>query len=200
MPVLRTEAIVANEATRSMPILEKEVSEYPAGLLEQPLDTDERRWYAVYTKARQEKALARQLVGYDIPFYLPLVPKENYIRGKRVESHLPIFGGYIFLFSSEDERVQALTTNRISQVLPVNDQQQIRHDLLQLREVIEAGVPVTLEKQLQSGDRVRVEKGPLRGVEGTVVARRGERRLIVAVNYLQQGVSVQIDDFMVTKI
>ncbi len=183
-----------------MPILEKEICEFPTGLLDQSVDSTERRWFAIYTKARQEKALARQLVGYDIPFYLPLVPKENYIRGKRVESFLPLFGGYLFLFGTEHERVQALTTNRISQVLPVNDQQQIRHDLLQLRDVIDSGIPVTLEKRLQAGDRVRVEKGPLKGVEGVVVARRGERRLIVAVNYLQQGVSVQIDDFMLSKL
>ena len=183
-----------------MPILEKEISEYPMGLLEEAENSGDRRWYAVYTKARQEKALARQLVGYEIPFYLPLVPKENYIRGKRVESFLPLFGGYVFLFGTEDERVQALTTNRIVQVLPVNDQEQIRYDLRQLRNVIESGTPVTLEKRLEPGDRVRVEKGPLKGVEGTIVARRGERRLIVAVNYLQQGVSVQIDDFMVTRV
>ena len=183
-----------------MPILEKEISEYPMGLLDRVEESGERQWYAVYTKARQEKALARQLVGYEIPFYLPLVPKENYIRGKRVESFLPLFGGYVFLFGTDHERVQALTTNRIVQVLPVNDQEQIHYDLKQLRDVIESGTPVTLEKRLEPGDRVRVEKGPLRGVEGTIVARRGERRLIVAVNYLQQGVSVQIDDFMVTRV
>ncbi len=46
-----------------MPILERETSCYPAGLLgggreelELPSDDDERRWWAVYTKARQEKA------------------------------------------------------------------------------------------------------------------------------------------------
>ena len=183
-----------------MPILEKEISEYPTGLLDNTEEPGERQWYAVYTKARQEKALVRQLVGYEIPFYLPLVPKENYIRGKRVESFLPLFGGYVFLFGTDHERVQALTTNRIVQVLPVNDQEQIRYDLRQLRDVIESGTPVTLEKHLEPGDRVRVEKGPLRGVEGTIVARRGERRLIIAVNYLQQGVSVQIDDFMVTRV
>lgn len=182
-----------------MPILEREVAEYPEGLLDQSLADADRQWYAIYTKARQEKALARQLVSYDIPFYLPLVPKENYIRGKRVESQLPLFAGYVFLYGTEDQRVQALTTNRISQVLPVNDQLQMQHDLRQLREVIEARIPITLEKQIEPGDYVRVEKGPLKGLEGTVVCRRGVRRLIVTVNYLHQGVSVQLDDFMVSK-
>jgi hypothetical protein len=35
------------------------------------------------------------------------------------------------------------------------------------------------------------------GLEGTVVERRGEERLLIAVHFLQQGVSIQISDFQV---
>jgi len=41
-----------------------------------------------------------------------------------------------------------------------------------------------------------VKAGPFAGLEGTVVVRRGETRLLVAVNFLQQGASVEIDDFV----
>ena len=34
------------------------------------------------------------------------------------------------------------------------------------------------------------------GMEGTVTSRRGACRLLVAINFLQQGVSVAIDDYM----
>ena len=73
-----------------MPILAKEVSVYPSGLLEQPPDGEDRRWWAVYTKSRQEKAVARQLVEHEVPFYLPLIPKDNIIRNRRVRSHIPL--------------------------------------------------------------------------------------------------------------
>ena len=33
------------------------------------------------------------------------------------------------------------------------------------------------------------------GLEGTVIHRRGKTRLLVAVKMLQQGVSLEIDDF-----
>ena len=124
-----------------MPILGHEVSLHPSNLLEGVSDllegvsdSDLRRWWAVYTKSRQEKALARQLVGHGVPFYLPLIPKDNVIRGRRVRSYVPLFGGYVFMFGTEDERATTLTTNRISRILPVPDQEQLRIDLRNVKE------------------------------------------------------------------
>ena len=59
--------------------------------------------------------------------------------------------------------------------------------------------PVTLEARLKRGDRVRVIHGALAGVEG-VVAERHQCRIVVAVNVIQQGVSVEIDDYLLERI
>ena len=180
-----------------MPILEAETPLNPANLLTELSHHDaSRRWWAIYTKARQEKALARALLGYDIPFYLPLVAKDNLIRGKRVQSHIPLFSGYVFLFGNEEERVASLTTNRISTILPVSDAECLVRDLRQIARLIQSNAPLTVEQRLTTGDRVRIKGGPLQGVEGTVLTRRGQTRLLVAVTMLQQGVSVEIDDFL----
>ena len=58
----------------------------------------DRRWFALYTKARQEKSLARELLKHRIPFYLPLVKKTNVSRGRKRISLMPLFGGYVFLY------------------------------------------------------------------------------------------------------
>jgi transcriptional antiterminator RfaH len=180
-----------------MPILRAEPSISPEHLLDGELVGDaDRCWWAVYTKARQEKALARQLLNFQVPFYLPLVPKDNLIRGRRVQSQIPLFSGYVFLFGSEAERVQTLTTNRVSTILPVDDQEQLAHDLRQVHQLISAEAPLTVEKRLQPGQGVRIKAGPMEGLEGVVISRRGHARLLVAVNFLQQGVSVEIDDFL----
>lgn len=182
-----------------MPILGEEVSVFPADLLSESsavcdLDANDRRWWAVYTKSRQEKALARHLTGHGVPFYLPLIPKDNIIRGRRVTSHVPLFSGYVFLYGSEEERLTTLTTNRISRILPVEDQQRLFHDLANVHSLIERNAPLAIERRLASGDLVRIRTGSLRGLEGVVVKRHGKTRLLVAVTYLQQGVSVEIDD------
>jgi transcriptional antiterminator RfaH len=60
--------------------------------------------------------------------------------------------------------------------------------------MIECGAPVVPESHLEAGVHVRVRSGPLAGHEGTVLRRRGDTRLLVAVRFLQQGASVQIDE------
>ena len=188
-----------------MPILDVEPCSFPDDLLgaASPWAPDvdrERCWWVVYTKSRQEKALARQLYGQQISFYLPLVPQTHLSRGRRVCAQMPLFKGYVFLFGTNDERVQSLTTNRISRILAVSRQDELGRELTQLRTLIALGIPLTAERRLAPGQRVRIQKGRLAGLEGTVTERRGGERLLLAVTYLQQGVSIEINDFMVEAI
>jgi len=187
-----------------MPILEKETSVFPDELLDSAefeLHHPHRCWRAVFTKARNEKALARDLLRWEIPYYLPMVPKRNLVRGKVIYSHVPVFSGYLFMFGSEEERVDSLKTNRVSVVLDVPDQSRLRGDLRQIHQLIETGAPMTIEQRLAPGRAVRIRSGPFIGVEGVITQRRGGRqRLLVAVQFLQRGVSVEVDDFMVEPI
>lgn len=179
-----------------MPILDLETSVYPANLFEgYTQESGDRGWWVLYTKSRQEKAVARQLLNWSVPFYLPLVARTNLIRGRKVNSHVPVFNGYVFLFGDDTERVQSLKTNRISRVLEVVDQPQLEHDLRDVARLIACDAPLTVERRLMPGQRVRIKSGALAGVEGTIVQRRGRSRLLVAVNFLQQGVSMDIEDF-----
>ena len=181
-----------------MPILEKEVDIYPASLLDaEPTDDGDRRWWVIHTKARQEKAICRQLFRSGSPFYLPLVPKDNLIRGRTVRGHLPLFPSYVFLFGANDERRKALETNRVARVISVDDGEQLRANLRNIRLLIASGAPVTIERRITTGHQVRIKSGALRGVEGTVLKRQGRTRVVVSIDFLQQGASVEIGDFQV---
>ena len=180
-----------------MPVLQKETCIYPETLLDDPSwEGSSRHWLVGYTKPRQEKALGRDLLRRQIPFYLPLVRKTLQYRGRTLASFSPLFAGYVFLFGDEAERTRILTTNRVLRMLQVNDPQQLVHDLQQLRQLIVADAPLTVESRLAPGNLVRVRKGPFGGLEGTVLHRRGRTRLLVSINFLQQGASIEIEDFL----
>ncbi|MGH7137972.1 MAG: transcription termination/antitermination protein NusG [Pirellulales bacterium] len=184
-----------------MPILNAEPQSYPddllTGLDHQSLD---RHWWVLQTKPRQEKSLARDLRTREISYYLPQVAQTSLARGRRRTSHIPLFTGYVFMFGDARDRVSSLTTNRICNTLAVDDTAQLTHDLLQIWRLVESRAPLTIESRLKVGDRVRVKKGTLAGVEGSVIDRRGRCRVLVAVHLLQQGVSMEIDDYMLEPI
>lgn len=169
-------------------------------LIESAVSTPRRHWNVAYTRPRQEKALARDLLAREVPFYLPMARKTLVYGKRKVASQLPIFPSYVFFYSTEEERVRALQTNRISQILNVPDSLQLHCDLIRLEQLIASGAPLTVESQLTAGHRVRIRRGPLAGLEGTVLVRRGITRLLVAVDFLQQGASVAIDDYVLERI
>jgi transcription antitermination factor NusG len=169
---------------------------FPQNLLEGGLlDSSDctRTWWALYTKARQEKALAKDLYAQQIPFYLPVVERMKTYGKRKVRADTVMFTGYVFLLATEDERARSLKTNRISRVLEVPDPLRLQFDLRQLQRVIESGEPLTIEDRLTKGDRVRVKRGHLRGLEGVVLRRRDQTRLLVTVDFLQKGATLVID-------
>jgi transcriptional antiterminator RfaH len=186
-----------------MPIRQEETVLFPADLLESgdPLSmTANGQWSVLYTKPRHEKSVARQLLAKSVPFYLPLQRKTAYFRGRSITSLLPVFPSYIFMCSCDDDRDAAWKTNRVISILDVFNGERLRRDLQQVRRLIESDVPITVESRIQPGDRVRVRLGPFAGMEGTVLVRRGETRLLVAVDFLQRGASVAIDDYMLESL
>ncbi len=169
---------------------------YPADLFETVAEqAPDRVWWAVYTKSRQEKVFSQHLLGNQIPFYLPLVGKTFVSSGRQFSAQVPLFSGYVFMFGSEQERVCSLTSNRVSRTLLVHDPNCLRAELERIFRLIGSGAPLTVEQRLAPGNRVRVRRGPLAGMEGTVLHRRGKTRLIVSVTFLQQGASVEVNDF-----
>jgi transcriptional antiterminator RfaH len=183
-----------------VPILKEEPSLFPDNLLTDLSDAaTDRLWWVIYTKARQEKSLARELLTFQVPFYLPLIKKTSIVSKRRRTAFVPLFSGYIFLNASEAERIKSMTTNRISRILTVNDADRLIHDLRQLHLLIQSNVPLTVEQKIAPGDRVRVKQGSLMGLEGTVLVRRGVTRLLVSVNFLQQGASVEVEDYLLER-
>ena len=191
-----------------MPILGPEPDIYPENLLDAECTAesraepdDEIRWWALYTLARREKDLMRRLFAKEVPFYGPLVSRRRRTPGGRsVESFVPLFSSYVFLYGTEQERHEALKTNCISRCLEVKQTGQLLYDLRQVRQLIATGAPLTPEARIQPDTRVRIRSGPMQGLEGIVVKRRGKDCLVVVVQFLQQGASVMLEDFKVESI
>jgi transcription antitermination factor NusG len=62
-----------------------------------------------------------------------------------------------------------------------------------LRTVIRSGLPALPWPFLRVGQKVRIEHGPLREVEGILTQVKGLQRLVISVTLLQRAVAVEID-------
>lgn len=109
-----------------------------------------------------------------------------------MRSYIPLFAGYVFMFGSDEDRRIALATQRVVHALPAPTGSELLRDLRQVKRLIESQAPLTVEQRLSPGQRVVVRSGVLAGMGGTVLKRHNKTRLLVAVDFLQQGVSLEI--------
>jgi transcriptional antiterminator RfaH len=185
-----------------MPVLSPELDLYPDELLSErePDHEGERVWWVLHTKPRQEKSLVRQLHRSRIPYYLPLIARRWRLRGRIMTSHLPLFPSYVFLRGDRQERVSALSTNRVVRSLEVADQVGLSRDLRQIRRLIAAGLPIAPENRLTSGTLVEITSGPLAGLRGKILRSASGNRFVVQIDFIQQGASVVLDDFTLARV
>lgn len=197
-PFLAT--LTLNLESNPMPILHAEPDIFPANLLDEATAAP-RPWWVLYTLSRQEKQLCRLLIQQEIPFYCPTIAKRYRSPGGRTRtSHLPLFANYVFLQGDDEQRYQSVTTGCVSRCLAVIDPDQFLKDLRQVKQLIDLGAPLTPEERLQPGTLVRVKTGPMQGLEGRVLQRHGDRRLLVAVNFIQRGASMELGDWELERL
>ncbi|MEZ6107337.1 MAG: hypothetical protein R3B96_14760 [Pirellulaceae bacterium] len=131
-------------------------------------------------------------------FYCPLIEKRYRSPAGRIRSSwLPVFNGYLLLFGDWDARYFAYTTDYVARDREVAEPHvlaEFLRDIRQIRGAILSGAQLTPEAKIEAGERVIVKNGPFKGYEGTVMRREGKTRCLLTVDFLEQGVSMEIDD------
>ena len=120
-----------------MPILAHEPDMFPESLLDQPAESLDDSWFAMYTLARQEKELMRKLRPLKIAHYGPMIhQRKRSPQGRIRTSYVPLFTGYVFVRDDEVARHDAVSTGCISRCLPVTEHEELIEDLRRIRQLV----------------------------------------------------------------
>jgi transcription antitermination factor NusG len=184
-----------------MPLLPLEPFVFPDDLLDHaykpPAEDGPAPWWVLHTRPRAEKSLARRLLRATTPFFLPVCKRQWRHRGRLLCSYIPLFPGYVFLRADSQPVFKTLETNLVARILQVPDQAQLHGDLARVYCLIKSDAPLTPEDRLKPGSLVEITSGPLAGLEGKVLRRGKQLKFIVEVQFLQSGVSVEIESWMI---
>lgn len=158
-----------------------------------------KKWYAVHTRARHEKAVAAQLQGRGMETYLPLVEEIHRWSDRRKRVQVPLFPGYAFIHACQSSETVAAVAAVESVVrivgahpsgTPIPDEQ-----IQTVHRLVSQNIPCVNHPFLEVGQRVRVRGGPLDGVEGTLVALKGARSLVVSIELIQRSLAVRVEGY-----
>ncbi len=173
-----------------MPILREETNFYPDDLFSLSLETTP--WQIVHVRSRYEKVVARTLIERQNPVYLPQIRKQTQRGGRTFTSHLPLFGGYVFLRKTDATRPALWSAGGVVRVISVTDQSLLDSELKQIRALEEAGAIFTARPSWAPGDVVRVTDGVFRGCTGTLLRQRDVLRIVVAITALNKSITAEL--------
>lgn len=161
-------------------------------------DASDPRWFAVSTKSRQERTAASTLESLGISHFLPLIEQERSWSDRKKVITAPLFPGYLFVHIAKTAECQ-LQVRKVPGVADFVKNQEgpmavAEHELDNVRALLSRGTFVTPHAYLAEGDRVRVVRGPLTGVEGTYMRAGGKSRIVISVELIQQAVAVEVQE------
>ena len=156
-------------------------------------------WYAVYAQVHHESKVYSRLLAKSFECLLPRLERWSRRRDRRKKIQVPIFPGYLFIRAVLDnyEQVRVLQTPGVVRIirnkdgpLPIPDEQ-----INSVITLLDHASVLTAHPYLQEGMRVRIANGPLYGCQGILVHKKHEKsRLVVAIDIIQQAVSVELDE------
>jgi transcription antitermination factor NusG len=159
-------------------------------------------WYAVQVRPRYERIIASTLLDKGYEGFLPLYRCRRRWSDRIKELEMPLFSGYLFCRLDITRRLPVLKTPGVIRfvgigkaLLPVDEQ-----EMSAIISIVSAQMNMEPHPYLQVGQRVRIDHGPLAGVEGIVQLARKPARLVVSVSLLQRSVAVEIDESWLTPL
>ena len=159
-----------------------------------PVPNSEPRWYAACTQPRHEKTVAKFLAAKHIESYLPLHRKVCSWNGRRAEVDLPLFPGYVFVKLPLEQRIKVLESPSVRSFVSFSGKPAALPD--EEIEALKASLALRCAEPypfLQTGRRVRIAYGPLQGLQGKILRRKGKLRMIVSVDFLQRSIAVDLE-------
>ena len=159
-------------------------------------------WHALHTRHQHEKVVAEILANKGFEIYLPLYAVIHRWKDRNKQVSLPLFPCYVFLRGGLDRRIQVITTAGVHGIVTTAGRPGIipEPEIDVIRRVIENQMNVEPSPFLNCGDRVRVHSGPLAGVEGILINKQNQPRLVLSVEILGRSVSVEVAISMVDRL
>jgi transcription antitermination factor NusG len=154
------------------------------------------KWYAVKVRSRREDTIADALraKGYEV-----LLPSYTVVKRYSDRIHKAscvLFTGYVFVCMDPANMLNLVTTEGVNYVvksasgcIALSDAEIRTIQALCLAEKVTDFEP---HAYLSVGQRVRIEAGPLAGLEGVLLRVRDMDRIIVNVETLHSAVSIEI--------
>ena len=158
-------------------------------------DAEPLPWFAIWTRSRHEQVVREQLQQKHIDVFLPTIAKWSRWKDRKKKIDWPLFPGYCFARFDARNRLPILKCTGVVSIVSVDGEPAAipEHQIEGIKLLIESDLAFDPCPMLKEGMMVEVVHGPLRSVIGRLVRKNDKARLVLSVDLIGQGVSVEVD-------
>jgi transcription antitermination factor NusG len=159
-------------------------------------------WYGVRTRLNHERTAATILQAKGYEQYLPAYKVRRRWSDRIVETSLPLFPGYVFCRFDAHQRLPIVSTPGVVSILGFGSEPAVipEEEIAAIETLLRSGIGVEPCPFLLEGQRIRVNRGALEGVEGILIKKKSNWRIAISITLLQRSVSVEVDHDWITAI
>ena len=152
-------------------------------------------WFAIRVKSNFERCVSLALRGKGLEEFLPLYRSRRRWSDRFKVVDLPLFPGYLFCRLDPSHRLRVATTPGFLYIVGIgNTPAPVDEDeIAAIQSVVRSGLSAEPWPFLAVGQKVRLDYGPLSGLEGVLVRMDGRNRIAVSVTLLHRSVTVAVD-------
>jgi transcription antitermination factor NusG len=154
------------------------------------------QWYALQTRANHEKKVAERLSAHDIESMLPLFTEVHRWKDRNKKVDAPLFPGYVFVKLALANRMRAITVGGVVRIVSFGQvpAPMSAGDIEIINSCVQNSSLLRPHAFLTDGTKVRVFCGPLAGLTGILLRKKGSSRLVLSVGLIQSSVVVEVSD------
>jgi transcription termination/antitermination protein NusG len=152
-------------------------------------------WWAVYTRHQHEKTAVEHLSRKGLETFLPLYNAVRQWKDRKKHLSLPLFPCYAFVRCSPERGALVLGTPGVRSTISIAGRPVPipESEINAVRRAVESSLGVEPHPFVRHGDWIRIKSGPLAGIEGILIRRKGSCRLILSAELLQKSIAVEVD-------
>jgi transcription antitermination factor NusG len=143
------------------------------------------RWYALVVRRQHERAIAQYLRTRRLDTLVPVYRARRRWSDRCKEVELPLFPNYVLSRFSWRQRTSLFRVPGIRSVVSFGDSPAAisEEEIAALRLMVDSGVVLKPRPYLKPGQKVRIERGPLKGLEGALVRENNDWHIVGAWSY-----------------
>jgi transcription termination/antitermination protein NusG len=152
------------------------------------------KWFVLFVRSNQEKRVAQRLADREIEHFLPCWESVRQWKNRRVTLQIPLFPGYVFVRLQLSQRSKVLTIPNIVGLVGSKDSPAVISDdeVRWIKSGMEHGNAMPYP-YLVAGQRVRIIAGALSGMQGILLRRQHNTRVVVSLDSIARSFVVEVE-------